>query len=186
MSRNITLNNVRISYPKLFSAAQINGQGDPKYSAAFLIHESNPGLKELFRLAKEATDAKYPDGKVPQKFKKLPCYKASEDEKYAGRPEYDGIWILNTSKNAKQGSPTVVDQRLNAVIDPGKIYPGLVVNVGLSVYTYDQPLAKGVTTGLEAVQIVRDGDRLDNKPSVNELFKPIDVIDEGGDPDPLG
>lgn len=175
MSKTLTINEVRISYPQLFTAKQINNQGDPKYSAAFLIPETHPALKKLFGLAEQAVNEKYPDGNLPHKFKTLPCYKASENPKYAGKPEYAGMWILNSSKGAAQGAPQVVDQQMNKVLNPSQIYPGMVVNVAVSIYTYDHSMAKGVTTGLEAVQIVRDGERLDDRPSADELFKPIDV-----------
>lgn len=174
----VTIENVRISYPHLFQAKQIAGQGDPKYSAAFLIKADNPKLPELLRLANAAVASAYPDGKLPHGFKPLPLYKG--EEKYPGNPAYAGYYILNSSKAAAQGAPQVVDQNMNKVVDPGKIYPGLVVNVAVSVYTYKQPMAKGVTTGLEAVQIVCDGERLDNKPSAEELFKPLDVVGGAG------
>lgn len=177
---NITINNVRISYPKLFTASQVQGQGELKFSGAFLIAETDPQLRALFDLANQVTAAKYPTGQKPHGFKPLPCYKAAENPKYAGNPDYEGMWVLNSSKNASQGAPAVVDQNMNKVLDPSAIYPGMYVNVALSVYCYgDKPgsMSKGVTTGLEAVQIVRDGDRLDNRPAVGELFKPIDVQD---------
>lgn len=176
---NLTIENVRISYPKLFQAEQINGQGDPKFSAAFLIPETHPKLHELFKIAEEVVNAEYPDGKRPHNFKPLPCYRATDNPKYAGKPEYNGIWVLNSSKNSKQGAPVVVDQQMNRVLDQSLIYPGLYVNVAVSIYSYSHPTSKGVTTGLEAVQIVRDGDRLDNRPSVDELFQPIDVPESG-------
>jgi len=176
MSNNVTINDVRISYPHLFQAKQINNQGDPKFSAAFIIKADNPGLKLLVEKAKTLVAEKYPGG-TPHNFKQLPLAKG--EDKYPGNADYVGTYVLNTSKGAAQGRPSVVDQHMQEVIDPGKVYPGMVVNVAISVYTYAN-VSKGVTTGLEAVQLVRDGDRLDNKPSVDELFKPLDVPGESG------
>ena len=184
---NITIPNAIISYPNLFTAKQVNNQGAPKYSAAFIIRADNPKLKELVAAASDLTAKAYPDG-VPHNFKTLPLCKGEvyQDGKHKNDPIYQGAYVLNTSKDAAQGKPSVVDGNMQPVLDPGKVYPGLVVNVAVSVYTYKN-VSKGVTTGLEAVQIVRDGERLDNKPSVNELFKPIDVIETGGgNVDPLG
>ena len=170
----ITINNVRISYPTLFKPKQINGQGDPKYSAAFLIEPTNPKLRELVAMAKQAVAEAYPKG-TPPNFKTLPLYKGSE--KYPGDSRYADVYILNTSNKNR---PRVVDQRKEIILDPEAVYPGMVVNVGLSVYVYGQrpgSPAKGVTTGLEGVQIVRDGERLDSRPAVDDLFEPLDVID---------
>jgi hypothetical protein len=176
----ITIDNVRISYPKLFVAKQIKGKGEFKYSAAFLIPVNHLKLMELYQIAEQVIAEAYPSGQIPHNFKALPCYDAALNPKYAALPDYAGVWVLNTSKRADQGAPEVVDQNMQAVIQPGKIYPGLVVNVGLSVYCYDVETSKGITTGLEAIQIVKDGPRLDNKPSADELFQPIAV--SGGGP----
>ena len=176
MSNNVTLNEVRISYPHLFQAKQINNQGDPKFSAAFIIRADNPALRQLVDTANRLAAEAHPGG-LPHNFKTLPLTKG--EDKYPGNADYVGTYVLNTSKGSAQGRPSVVDQNMQEVIDPGKVYPGMVVNVAVSVYTYSN-VSKGVTTGLEAVQLVRDGDRLDNKPSVDELFKPLDVPGESG------
>lgn len=179
---NVTIENVRISYPTLFNPKQVAGKGDPKYSAAFIIAADNPGLKAVVDAASAAIQKTYPAGNVPANFKHLPLMKG--EEKYPGKADYEGMYVLNSSNRS---APTVVDQQMNKVIDPGAVYPGMYVNVGLSVYTYNN-VSKGVTCGLEAVQLVRDGERLDSRPSVNDLFKPIDV--PGGAPaqpfNPLG
>lgn len=173
---NITLENVRMSYPTLFVAKRITADSKPKFSCALIIRADDPKLKELVDTAKRLVDAKYPEG-APSKFKGLPLQKGEEyqDGKHKNDPNYQGMYILNTGKAESQGRPAVVDQNMQEVLDPGKIYPGMYVNAAISVFIYDHPQSKGVTTGLEAIQLVRDGDRLDNKPSVDELFKPIDV-----------
>ena len=180
-NNNITIEGVRISYPNLFTPKQINNNGDPKFSAAFIIKADNPKLRELVEKAKAMVALKFPNG-TPHNFKQLPICKGEvyQDGKHANNPDYMGHYVLNTSKGAAQGRPAVVDQNMQEVIDPSKIYAGQVVNVAVSVYTYNN-ISKGVTTGLEAVQIVRDGDRLDNKPSVDELFQPISVTEDTAD-----
>jgi hypothetical protein len=171
----VTLENVRISYPTLFTPKQVAGQGEPKYSAAFIIDNNNPGLKKLLALRDEVVKTAYPTGKIPSGFKGLPLY-AGED-KHPGNEDYAGCHLLNSSNKNK---PVVVDQQMNKVLDPAQVYPGMFVNVAVSVYCYNQTLSKGVTCGLEAVQLVRDGERLDNRPNVNELFSPIAVPGEAG------
>jgi hypothetical protein len=185
---NLTIEGVTLSYPHLFRAKTINDTGAPKFSAAFLIPESNPQLRELFDLANQVINTKYPNGELPHNFKGLPCYNAADHPKYSKLEAYKGMWLLNSSKAESQGAPIIVDQQRNKVIDQSLIYPGLVVNVAVSIYTYDHPTSKGVTTGLEAIQIVRDGDRLDNRPSADELFQPIPVVGgaSGGAGGPAG
>ncbi|MCK5132089.1 MAG: DUF2815 family protein [Candidatus Sabulitectum sp.] len=184
---NITIEGVRISYPNLFQAKQVNNQGDPKFSAAFIIPNTNPALAQLKALAAELVAKAHPNGK-PHNFKELPICAGEvyQNGKHANNPAYMGHHVLNTGKSAAQGQPYVLDQAMNKILDPAAIYPGMIVNVALSVYTYSN-ISKGVTTGLEGVQIVRDGERLDSKPAAEELFKPIDVVSGGGgEVDPLG
>ena len=38
----IILKNVRLAFPNLFKASQVNGQGDPKYSAALILPADHP------------------------------------------------------------------------------------------------------------------------------------------------
>ena len=94
-------------------------------------------------------------------------------------PQADGKIHLRSSAGADR-KPQVVDQNVNLLhADNGEIYAGCFCNVVIDVYVTTYHGGK-VAVGLLAVQKVADGDRLDNRPAAEDLFKPIDV--QGGNP----
>ena len=40
----IRLNNVRLAFPALFEAKTVNGEGDPAFSASFILASDHPQL----------------------------------------------------------------------------------------------------------------------------------------------
>jgi hypothetical protein len=90
----------------------------------------------------------------------------------------DGTFFFNARSKRQPGLVTnVPDPRNNgkptrvATEDITEVfYPGAVVNVIVSVYPYDRPENKGVSLGLEAVQKVADGERLDSRVSAVDAF----------------
>lgn len=86
----------------------------------------------------------------------------------------DGKIHLRASAGATQ-KPQVVDQARNIVhADDGSIYAGCTCNVVIDIYTTVNHGGK-VCVGLLAVQKVADGERMDNRPNVEDLFAPIPV-----------
>ena len=57
----VTLKDVRITFPVLFEPKQVNGQGDPKFSASFLFPKSHPQKAEVERGLVEAAKGKWND-----------------------------------------------------------------------------------------------------------------------------
>ena len=49
----IKLNNVRLAFPALFEAKTVNGEGDPRFSAVFLMDPKHPQLEEIRKALKQ-------------------------------------------------------------------------------------------------------------------------------------
>ena len=49
----IKLNNVRLAFPALFEAKTVNGEGDPRFSAVFLMDPKHPQLDEVRKALKQ-------------------------------------------------------------------------------------------------------------------------------------
>ena len=82
-----------------------------------------------------------------------------------------GCVFLNCTSKYK---PPVVDSRMNPVVDPSKIYPGMWVIAAIKAYPFGknppQP-KKGVAFGLQSVMIVGDDTRLGQKgPDAQKTF----------------
>lgn len=48
----LKLNNVRLAFPSLFEAKTVNGEGDPRFSAVFLMSPKHPQLEEIRKAMK--------------------------------------------------------------------------------------------------------------------------------------
>ena len=89
--------------------------------------------------------------------------------------------------NAKsERQPGVMDQRVQPLLDPSKIYGGCVCNVQLNCFAWNHPTGgKGLSFGLQNVQLVRDGKPLGGgtNPDPKTIFKPLAMPEVGVDTD---
>ena len=55
----LKLNNVRLAFPSLFEAKTVNGEGDPRFSAVFLMSPKHPQLEEIRKAMKQVAKEKW-------------------------------------------------------------------------------------------------------------------------------
>jgi len=134
---NITLMGVIISYPTLFTAKAFTNsqgvpQGDPKYSADFLISPNHPQRAIVEKMASDAETAGFPGG-MPSG-----CNNAvrSYDELYNGSDSYNPSlsgWLVVKCTAKQDNKPAVVDINKQEVIDPSSAYGGAKVNAAIGI-----------------------------------------------------
>lgn len=156
----VNLNNVRLTFPQLFDAKQVNGQGDPKFSAAFLIPRDHPQLGAVKEAIKAAADAKWGAKalevlKALQASDKLALHDGDAKSDYDG---YAGNLFVNASNKIR---PLVIgQQREPLTAADGKPYSGCYVNAIVEFWSQDNQFGKRVNASLLGVQFVKDGERL--------------------------
>lgn len=170
----ITLKNVIISYPNLFTPKQIMNQGDPKYSTAILIAKND---KDNLAKLKGAID----DAKADDKLKGIPARKIDSplmdgDEEKPDDAHYAGCYYIN-AKSSENHPPKVVDRHVDPIMDQQEIYAGCVCNIVVNTYAYNFNGHAGVGIGLGNIQKVADGERMGGGDSAAE----DDFEDLGGD-----
>lgn len=170
--------NVRLSYVKVFEATQVNGQGDFNYSVQLLIDKNSEAaekLKAAIKAEYEALAARYPklSGKLPKVWNNP--LRDGDEEKDGS--EYEGMFFMNAKRKEKQGAPIVIDGHKQYITDKNDLYSGCYGNVSLSVYGYEHTGKYGVGIGLNAIQKVADGERLDGGASIDDF----DVLDDNDD-----
>lgn len=174
----VTINDVRFSYCNLFQpkAPFNNPQGEPKYSVTVLVPKTNTAAKAVIDNAiSQAIDAgvssKWNGVRPPQ-----PSICVHDGD--GPRPsdgssfgeECKGCWVFNAS--TKQ-PPFVVDEYVQNIIDPTKVYSGMWGNVNVTFFAYNNAGKKGVGCGLNGVQKIRDGEALGGQITAQEAFKPV-------------
>lgn len=187
MSRVITPEAI-LSYPNLFEPRS-GGEGqDPKYSCALVFPEGTD-LSGLEAAIREAAIDKFGPKAMDAMKKGRIRHPVRDDAEEKGYPE--GSVFINARGTRKPGVVAAyADPRTGkpAVIDdPEAVYPGQIVRASVTAFAYDVSGNKGVAFGLNNVQILRDGERLDGGRSAADEFEAVaaapDLSDlEGGDP----
>jgi len=157
-----------LSYPHLFTPVAVK-PGDPeKYSASFIFTEEQQQTPEYaaMKAAVIATaQEKWGDktaGLIKSGKLQLP-FRTEWEEK--GYPE-NATFISPRSGHA----PGVVAWNLEPISDEKEIYPGAIVCAQLSAFAWEYMGKVGVSFGLDNVQKLRDGERLDGRIAAKNAF----------------
>lgn len=174
----VTINDVRFSYCNLFQpkAPFNNPQGEPKYSVTVLVPKTNIAAKAVIDNAiSQAIDAgvssKWNGVRPPRP---SICVHDGDGPRpsdgSAFGEECKGCWVFTAS--TKQ-PPFVVDEYVQNIIDPTKVYSGMWGNVNVTFFAYNNAGKKGIGCGLNGVQKIRDGEALGGQITAQEAFKPV-------------
>lgn len=192
MANLVRINNVRITFPKLFPGQEdsFGGKGDPYFSASFIMPKDHPDLDKLEAAITEAAKQKWPQKfashlKAARAKDKLPLHDGDlkADKPYGAA--YAGNFYISARNNAKTSpAPTVVNaaaKKLDSANDPQAPYSGCYVNVFLSIYAY-QNEGEGIGASIAGVQFASDGERLSGGAVVSPAdFGALPGADESGD-----
>lgn len=178
------------SYANIFQPREIEGSsGGPKYSISLLWDANDKSLAPVRKLIEEVAVAKFGPaakqwlaqggGRFHNPLRDGSIEKP-EDAVYAGKV------FLNASSSRQPG---IVDGKLNKVFEEEEAYSGCTFRASVSFFAFDKAGKKGVGCGLNNLQVVKKGDRIDGRRDAAEEF--ADFVDEGeaapaADVDPIG
>ncbi len=162
----------RISYAKIFKSEWNDLSGKEEYSCMVLIPKSDTTtVNALKQAVKTAIKGKFGD-KQPKGLR-IPLRDGDKEGEggvpsgsEAGQAPYGDHYFFNC-KNSRQ--PAIVDQKRRAILDPEQIVSGFYVRFSINAFAYDNK-SKGVSFGLNAVQLIREGKKLGNSFNVNNVF----------------
>lgn len=154
----IKLQNVRLAFPQLFEAKTVNGEGEPAFSASFLLtpdHPSIPELRKAFEaVGKEKWGAKWPNVKKEIEAKdRLALHDGDTKADYAG---FEGNWYVSTRNKTR---PLVIDRDKSPLTAAdGRPYAGCYVHASIELWCQDNNYGKRINASLRGVQFYQDGD----------------------------
>ena len=174
----------RVSFPSVFEATSMQENGPKKYSLAGIWE---PGLftsveKGLWKAILDACD-EVSVSAFKKKIAALPAnYKRPirDGEEKADLGGYGPGKMFATMSSKMR--PGLVDIAGHPITDPDDFYPGCYARATVTMYSYNKGGGMGVALGLQNLQKVRDGDRLDSRTDAADDFG--DDIEED-DRDPL-
>lgn len=155
-----------LSYPNL-REPQPNDQGTMFYQVTpiFTAETDISAIKQAVAQAVREKFGAEADGMIKNRKIRLPF---RTDVESKGYPE--GATFFSTkSKNAPGVVGLAPDSSGRPAPYEGEIYPGIIARISLQPYYYPQQ-GGGIAMGLRNVQILRDGERLDNRIPASQEF----------------
>jgi hypothetical protein len=154
----VKLEKVRLAFPKLFKAEQVNGEGEPQFSATFIFPKDHPNVKDIENAILQVAKEKWAD-KADVILKKVKaelktCLK--DGDLKADLDGFVGNYFLNASNKTR---PYVINRdktQLNS--DDGVIYAGCYVYAVIDIWAMDNKFGKRICASLSGVQFYKDGD----------------------------
>lgn len=157
-----------LSYPYLFQPRSIKEDQEPKFSCSVLIPKGDAQIAQIEEAINTEKNNSFPSG-FPHNGKL--CLKDCAVES-PNDPKLANYMELRCTAKADQ-RPQVCNMEYAPLTDPAMVYPGMVAWVAVNTYSFNMPLSKGISAGLNGVMITNEEPplgRLDNRPSVEQLF----------------
>lgn len=168
-STKVITGKVRFCYAHVFEPVSMNDGDNPKYNISILIPKSDTKtidkIKKAIEAAKQAGKAKIADknGKIPSTIK-IPL--RDGDEERSDDPAYANCYFVNASSTRK---PSIVDANLDQIMDKDEFYSGCYGRASINFYAFNVQ-SKGIAAGLNNLQKLEDGERLEGGSSAEEDF----------------
>lgn len=174
-----------LSYPHLFAPRAAPGGGAAKFSAT-LVFAKGSNLSDLKAAVQAAGIEKWGEAKFNEMLKKKQIRLPFRDGAEKDYP--DGSVFINARSDERPG---VVarhagnDGKSAPISDEREVYPGAKVRASLTAFAYDREGNKGVSFGLNNVQKLGEGERLDSRKRAEDEFT-AEAVDAASLEDMLG
>lgn len=177
--KSYVIQEATLVYPHLFQPRVMKDSGNqtPKYQTVVLIPEGYD-MSGLHKLALAAATKLFGSdaqrliqaGVIKSPFRKQMEKAALGQIGYSSDPN---AVYLNVSSEQQ---PAVVDHNVQPILDPSKVYGGVVANVQINAFAWNHPTGgKGISFGLQNVQVLRDGPKLGGgNPDPKSVFKAVE------------
>lgn len=159
--KKVVTGEVRASYVSIFKTRYNDLSGKEEYSMMILIPKEDRKTIEKIEGAIETAKYEKWNNKLPKNLREP--LKDGDDENHIpesaepGEESYANHYFMNVKSSTKPG---IVDADLNQVIDEGSFRSGDYCKVSIQAFAYDMKGNRGVSFGLNNVQVLRKGEPL--------------------------
>lgn len=173
---------VVLSYPHLLTP-QANSNGKPKFSSSLILL---PGadMAGLQRAAMAAATAKYGD-KAAELFRTKKIRSPFRTDWEAKNYPKDSVFLnVRSEQRPLLVFPNLEPVPMDRITEV--FYPGCIVKASVTAFAYNREGNQGISFGLNTIQFIRDGERLDNRVAPEDEFEAVDLSQAPADlPDEL-
>jgi hypothetical protein len=178
-----------LSYPNFKEPRKVGDATKATYSCV-ILYDGETDLSELEDACAAVAAEKWGEQRAAKMIEKNALkWPIKNGDEYAAKKDgneiYEGKVFINVKSEEQPGmvGPHAGPDGRPVAYDADQFYPGCWVRVSVAVYAYDHPQGgKGVGLGLNNVQFVKPGPRLDNRKSAADDF---DVIETEADEDAI-
>ena len=186
-SMTLTLKNVRIAWPDLFTPRKVNAADEneeAKYGVQILLDkgtdEGRANIEAIKGALKKLAAESFPSDPKAIKSDKQPLRDGDSED---ANDIYKGFVFFRASAKRR---PVVVNRDRSPLAESdGFPKGGDYVNVALGLYSVDNQFGKRLCASLDAVQFVRSGDSIGGRSAVSaeSVFDNLESSssDDGGD-----
>lgn len=179
----LTLKNVRLSFPNIWTAKAMDANSKPAFNAAFLIPKDDPQNKVVQATIEQVAKDKWgPKAdailKDLRRAEKTALKDGENKSQYAG---YEGMNYVNASNATR---PTILDRDKSPLTEAdGRPYGGCYVNAVIEIWAQDNSFGKRINASLSGIQFAKDGDAFAGGSVASE--DDFDDLGAGADADEL-
>jgi len=177
--KKVVTGEVRASFVNVFKPRFNDLSAREEFSMMILVPKSDRATVEKIEAAIETVKVEKWKGKAPKSFHIT--FKDGDDEDQIpesaepGEEPYAGHYFMNVKSTTKPG---IVDADLNTVIDEGSFRSGDFCKVSIQAFAYDQKGNRGVSFGLNNVQVLRKGEPLGGRSRPENDFEREELEEE--------
>lgn len=95
-----------------------------------------------------------------------------------GKPRFPGCFFMTASASADR-PPQIVDAKVQPIFEEGEAYSGCTFRASVNLFVFEKKGNRGVAVGLNNLQVVKKGPRLDGRKSAEQDF--AEFKEEGGE-----
>ena len=175
MANNLITPVATLSFPVLKAPRPRSEGAKPVYSCALLFDkkaQASAEYKAMQQACIKAAKDKF-GADVKMATLTFPFRDAGEKD-YAGYEE--GFTYINPWSEQRPG---IVDHDVQDVLDVGNVYAGMKVRASVSPFAWANSGKKGVSFGLNHIQVLKEGARIDGRVTADKAFTKVAL--EGDD-----
>lgn len=172
-----------LCFPQLFDPKPQAPGAAPRFTCILLFDQGgvqSTAYQNLRNAVQEAAAEKWGAAKAadPQFMRSLRLpFRAASEKDYAGFDK--GEIYISPWKSGADTRPGIVDLHGKDILVPGDVWAGQLARATVRAFGYEQSGNKGVSFGLEHVQIVKaDMPRIDGRRSAEQAFAGVQDPDE--------
>ena len=188
----ISLTNVRLSFPKLIEPSPSSATAKPTYGCDFIFLPNDPQFANFMEQVGACAIEKWKDKaqmvlNMIQNDRKLRCYGNGNEKVRVTTLQphegYVGNYFVSASSNADR-PPRIARPSDGKLIDNSNtlersqaakaLYGGCYVNAIIGLWAQDNQHGKAVRCNLYGIQFLKDGEPFgDSGPDITNAFKPV-------------